>query len=284
MAWNGVRFQTPGSWEVLRLGKMYLLLESRGRPAMEIKWGRISGRFSAARQMKRLAAASRKAAEPLQAAALPDSWRRALAPYEASAFTWADRHLKASGVLLYCAACSRVTLVQFFSPRSGSCADETGQILASFKDHSGGELIGWRVFDIGIRLPRRYELDRFRFEPGRYRLVFKAGGQVVSLMRWGPADALIAGDGLPAFAARRVKLDGDRWRAVSFPAGTALQWRSPTSRPAPFWRNLMAPMQVQAARIWHLPAKNRILAVTIEARRALDDRLLNSICSAYAIV
>jgi hypothetical protein len=43
-------------------------------------------------------------------------------------------------------------------------------------------------------------------------------------------------------------------------------------------------MQVQAARIWHLPAKNRILAVTIEARRSPDDRLLNSICSAYAVV
>lgn len=76
MAWNGVHFQTPGAWEVLRLGKNYLLLENRGRPTMEVKWGKIRGRFSAARQMKRLAATSRKAIEPLQTKELPKNWRR----------------------------------------------------------------------------------------------------------------------------------------------------------------------------------------------------------------
>ena len=283
MAWNGIGFRTPESWEVLRLGKNYLLLESHGRPTMEVKWGKIRGRFSAARQLKRLAAASRKAPEPLRTMAIPQSWRLALASYEASAFTWADQRLKARGVLLYCTVCRQACLVQFFSPCGGLAQDDASQILDSFWDHPVDKLVEWRVFDIGLRLPRRYELDRFRFEPGRYRIDFKASGQVVTMLRWGPADALMGSGGLPAFAAERIDMAHDKWRDFSLPAGTALQWQNPSTAAVSIWKKLMAPMQVQAARIWHLPEKNQILAVTIQARRPPDDRPLNSICNNYAV-
>jgi hypothetical protein len=279
-AWNGVCFQAPASWEVLRLGKNYLLLEDRGRPTMEVKWGKIRGRFSADRQLKRLAAASRKAAEPLRCGPVPEHWRSAMGPYEASAFAWADRQVRAQGVLLYCPACSGASMVQFFSPLG---SDLTAKILASFRDHADGETAAWQVFDIRARLPRRYALERFRFEPGQYRMVFKAGGQVVTLMRWGPADVLMGSGGLSAFAGDRIGVVGENWREVSLPAGSGLQWlhRAPS---APFWRKLLTPMKVQAACIWHLLKENRILAVTIEARQSVDDRLLSAICSAYAVV
>lgn len=279
-AWNGVCFRVPASWEVLRLGKNYLLMEDRGRPTMEVKWGKIRGRFSAGRQLKRLAAASRKAVEPLRCGPVPEHWRRVVGPYEASAFAWADRQVRAEGVLLYCPACRRASMVQFFSPLKN---DVTAPILASFRDHADGETVAWQVFDIGVRLPRRYALERFRFEPGQYRLVFKAGGQVVTLMRWGPADVLVGSGGLAAFAAERIGALCKRWQEVSHPAGPALQWQHAPLR-VPFWRKLLTPMKVQAACVRHLLKANRILAVTIEARQPVDNRLLGAICSAYAIV
>jgi len=170
-------------------------------------------------------------------------------------------------------------MVQFFLPLKN---DVTARILASFRDHADGDTVAWQVFDIDARLPRRYALERFRFEPGQYRMLFKAGGQVVTLMRWGPADVLV-GSGLAAFAAQRIGAVGENWRKLSLPAGPALQWHHAPSC-VPFWRKLLTPVKVQSARIWHLSKENRILAVTVEARQPVDDRLLDAICSAYAVV
>jgi len=278
-AWNGVSFRVPAPWEVLRLGKNYLLLEDRGRPTMEVKWGRIRGRFSAHRQLKRLAAASRKADEPLRCGTVPQHWRQAVAAYETSAFAWADRQVKAEGVLLYCESCSTASMLQFFSPAR---KEVTAAVLASFRDHPNGDRVAWQVFDIGFRLRQRYQLDRFRFEPGQYRMVFKAGGQAVTLLRWGPADALLAGGGLRAFALRRVAAVDRPWREWSGGDGHVLQWCHPRTSVS-LWRKVLAPMQVQAARIWHLPRRNRILAVTIEARQPVAEGLLKEVCSTYAV-
>ncbi len=278
-AWNGVSFRVPASWEVLRLGKNYLLLEDRGRPTMETKWGRIRGRFSAHRQLKRLAAASRKADQPLRCGAVPRPWRRAVAAYEVSAFGWSDRQVQAEGVLLYCPSCGTASMVQFFSPAG---KEVTAAVLASFRDHPEGDRVAWRVFDIGFRLAQCYRLDRFRFEPGQYRLVFKAGGQTVTLLRWGPADALLAGEGLAAFAARRVTAADRPWRERRDGDIRVLEWHGPRP-PLSLWRKVLAPVQVQAVRVWHLARQNRILAVTIEARQPVADGLLEEVCSTYAV-
>jgi len=280
IAWNGISFRVPQPWEALRLGKNYLMLEDRGRPTMEVKWGAIRGRFSADRQLKRLAAASRKADQPLRGGALPRHWRRAVAAYEVTAFAWADRQVRAEGVLLYCATCGTASMVQFFSP---AATEATAAVLASFRDHPGGERVAWQVFDIGFRLAPRYRLDQFRFEPGQYRLVFRAGGEVVTLLRWGPANVLLAGGSLCDFAARRMGGAHRPWREQRDGDIQVLEWHGPRTPLSP-WRRVMAPMQVQAARLWHLPRQNRILAVTIEARRPATEGLLEDVCSTYVVV
>jgi len=279
MAWNGISLRVPRAWEALRLGKSYLMLEDRGRPTMEVKWGAIRGRFSADRQLKRLAAASRRADQPLRRREVPRYWRPAVAAYEAGAFTWADGQVRAEGVLLYCAACATASVIQFFSP---AAKEMTAAVLASFRDHPEGGRSAWRVFDIGFRLPSRYRLDDFRFEPGRYRLVFKSGGEVVTLLRWGPADALLSGEGLSDFAARRLAAVDRPWRERRDGDIRVLEWRG-SRAPLPPWRRVLTPIRVQAARVWHLPRQNRILAVTIEARRPATEGLLEDVCSTYGV-
>lgn len=282
ISWNGIRFQTPQDWEIARIDQRYLLLENSGAPKMEVKWQGTRGPFTAAGYLKRLEAACGQADGMFKPTALPAAWRNALVDFTACAFACQKDKLRARGVVLYCSTCRKVCLVQFFHPHAGSTDDVSAHVLATFHDHAGDSARDWSVFDIRARLPKRYVLRRFCFETGRYELVWQCKGQTLTLMRWGPAAALLNGRKLALFAAQQLGIADRSWQPVnnSLPGQTALQWRRTASRMTG-WKLLPAPLRMQAARIWHLPTANRILAVTFKDRRTVTQDLLDTICHTY---
>ncbi len=278
--WNGIHFQVPRDWEITRIDRRYLVLESVGAPQMEVKWHAIRGPFRRARYYKRLSDACGASGrfEPMD---LPNAWRSALADFTAAAFTWQKGKLQSRGVVLHCRTCRKVCLVQFFGTLAARTDDVARQILATFRDHAEDSVRDWSVFDIRARLPRPYVLKHFCFEAGRYELVWQHKRRMLTLMRWGPAAALLDGRKLAAFAARQLGIAEHRWQpAGGASAKTALQWRRPATRMA-VWQLFPAPVRVQAARIWHRPAENRILAAVFKDCKAIEQDDLDTICGSY---
>ena len=282
VAWNGIRFKAPAEWDVIKIDPRHLILEDEAQPVMEVKWGLVKGNFSHKAHLKRLAASqSRKLKGRIAEWFLPPPWEKALAGYAASGFLWQAETASGRGAILYCQACRTATLIQFFGESSVKYEKVLLTVLRSFQDHRQDGRILWSIFDIKAKLPDSLRLLRYRFETGKYELVFTDGMQNIHLQRWAPAAAILGGRDLvwfsrtiPEFAAGQGPLSSDETKAVEWSITPAGRWRRIIGRlkvkPSYFW-----------FRLWHLENKNRILSVRAESKRPLDLRLLNQICAGY---
>lgn len=187
-AWNGIRFLTPATWQVGKIGPRYLMLEVGSASVLEVKWGRIKGVFSHQMQLRRLAALQGKELrESVRQRPLPAAWKKALGKYEATGFSWRGETVGGVGVLLYCPTCQNATLIQFYGKGSNQTGEISERLLASFRDHRQDNQVIWSLFDIRATIPEKFQLIRHRFEAGKFELAFAWGGQKITLHRWGPA-------------------------------------------------------------------------------------------------
>ncbi len=282
-AWAGVRFERPAGWETGHLGKDHGWLEADFQPVLEFKTAVIRGRFSFRRQLKQLARNSSLRLEPSD---LPPTWRPLLKAFHTSGFRWQGPRLGGDGLVIHCPVCRRATLLQFY--RTGGAQTQAQlKVLGSFDDHGAARRPSLAVYDIQATVPEHLPLVRFRFESGRFELVFGDRRSQLTLWRWSPADTALRhhGDSLLAFA-RRNGLPAGAFSSEpgrSFSRG--LEWRWPSARrrwrerlPPPFRRRL-AP---NAFRIWHRQASNRILAARGDG--LIDYDIFREVCRSYATV
>jgi len=284
IAWNGIYFRVPESWEVTKMGFHYLMLETQAQPAMELKWARIKGRFSHRKHLDRLASSHKKALRrTLNERALPPKWDTALSRYQARAFSWEGATLGGTGVVAYCPECRTATLIQFYRRQDSLQGEIPGDILTSFRDHPRGPRVLWSLFDIRASLPAEFALTRYRFETGRFELDFALNDQTLSLKRWGPASILLAEISLMQFVAAlkqipeikhpsQVTADNQTVEGIILPSGF---WR-----PAVF-RRLRPKGAYQMFRFWHLMEKNRILGMHWKGRTPIDPQQFKQLCGGY---
>ncbi len=281
-AWAGLRFHLPPDWETGQLAIDHGWLEHDFQPVLEFKTAIIRGRFSFRRHLKQLEQTS-----PLRLhhTDLPAAWRPHLTRFETRAFTWQGPHLAGEGLVIYCPECRRATLLQFY--RSGRAAGGSVlQVLASFSDHGAARRPTVGIYDIQVTVPTNLPLKRFRFDSGRFALVFGGRREQVTLWRWSPADAALRHhDGSLHTLARGLDLSaGADLSGVPRPTNPGLEWRWPNRRP---WRDRVTLLRSRqlpptAFRIWHLPAVNRILAVRGDGELGYDT--FSEICRDYGIV
>jgi hypothetical protein len=283
LAWNGIRFQTPVPWEVGQIGARHLILQDETGPVMEVKWGPVKGTFSHRVHLKRLAALqSRRDKISVAEWILPPPWEASLANFEAGGFLWQSPAASGRGAILFCAACRTATLIQFFGDSSLKREKIFLAVLKSFGDHSQDGWLPWSIFDIRAVLPQSMHLERFRFEAGKFELVFTAGRHTIYLHRWAPAAALLAGRDLNAFAATVPEFSRGAPRSFTVNDGEAVEWEI---IPANDWRRKFSRFKVKPSyfffRLWHLDKQNRILGVRAEGRYPLDSLQVNQICEQY---
>jgi len=279
VAWNGIRFTAPCTWEISRIGADYLMLEEGSVPRLELKWKRVGGKFSHAEQLRRLCRGyPKKSVFRVREGPLPERWREALASYQATGFAWQGNAMGGQGAILYCAECARVTLIQFYQKFSGEAEETSLNLLGSLRDHRNDGQVLWCAFDIRATVPKLFRLDAHRFDAGCYRLDFEARGQKLTLHRWGPASLLLGDRGLKRFSADNFNLCETAMNTGRMNQFDAVHWESPA--PARLWRLKIRP-SFRWIKVWHVTGKNRILGVAAEAGRPLDCRLLNKICSGY---
>ena len=283
VAWNGIRFEGLAKWEIGQIGERHLILEDETGPVMEVKWGLVKGAFSHKTHLKRLTAQrSKRAGVSVSGWTLPPQWKKALANYETSGFLWQSRDTSGRGAILFCPLCRNATLIQFFHDSSVEREKILLAVLKSFRDHSETDRVIWSIFDIRAALPNTLSLLRFRFEAGKYELVFAAARQNIHLHRWAPAAALLDGRDLIQFARAIPEFSAGHPYPSTFDGSEAAEWRiSPGSG---WWRKMSA-LRVKSSffwfRLWHLEEQNRILGVRGESKRPLDFELLNQICAGY---
>ncbi len=280
-AWAGLRFRVPAGWETGQLAHDHGWLESDFKPALEFKTAYIKGRFSFRRHLRRLAQASPLQLHPSE---LPAAWRPHLAAFQTQAFNWQGPHQAGRGLLIYCPDCRRATLMQFFRTPQTPSAITT--VLGSFDDHGTARRPTVAVYDIQLTVPDRLSLERFRFDSGRFELVFGGDGRRLTIWRWSPADAALRhhGSSLLNFARRHALPSKSELPSSPRTLPRGLEWHWPIQRS---WRNrlparLRRRLPPACLRIWHLQAANRILAVRGDG--SWDDSAFAEICRRYEII
>lgn len=283
VAWNGICFKAPAEWEVGQIGSRHLILEDQTGPVMEVKWAEVKGTFSHKAHLKRLAAVhSRKKKGHIAEWFLPPHWQTALADYDASGFLWQGHAAGSRGAILFCPLCRKAALIQFFEDSSAEREKILLAVLRSFRDHRQDGLAQWAIFDIRVTLPQTMRLLRFRFDVGKYEIVFTEGAQTIHLHRWAPAAALLAGRDLVDFARLIPEFAADLPRAENAGACGTLEWQV---SPATAWHRRLGRLKLKPSfywfRLWREDEKNRILGVRAESKRPFDAQGLIQICRNY---
>jgi hypothetical protein len=284
IAWNGIRLVVPAAWEPGRIGPRHLVIESEAGPAMEIKWGPVKGRFSRRAHLRRFSKLTRARGAALREWAPPEDWLQALSRFECAGFAWEAGGEAAVGAILHCPVCRTASLIQFFQPpgRSGA-AGQAVAVLASLRDHRDDGRVAWAVYDILALLPSGFALVRHRFEAGRFFLEFRARRRTVSLLRWAPAAALLRDRDLSRFAETVAGLDGMEFRATAVAGAPAVEGRERAEGCARRLASFLGLRPVRTARIWHVPARNRILGIVVEGRFAIDPAVMETVRGGYGL-
>lgn len=283
VAWNGIRFKTPADWDVSQIGTRHLIIDDQSGPAMELKWGPVKGTFSHKTHLKRIAALqSRRNRVRVAKWLLPPHWQKALADFENSGFLWQGQTSSGRGAILYCPVCRIAALVQFFRGSSAEREKTLLAVLRSYRDHSQADRILWSIYDIRVTLPKKLSLLRFRFEAGKYELVFSTGKQTIHLHRWAPAAALLGGRDLSEFAKTIPEFAKDHPNTLNIGDRNMVEW---SIAPNSGWQQKISSLKITPSyfwyRLWYLEEQNRILGVRAESKRNLDLQLLNKICADY---
>lgn len=289
IAWNGIRFMAPDGWEIKEIGFRYIVLETDDGPVLEVKWNRIKGTFSHHRHLKRLAKSfGKKTAQDITETAMPDAWQPALTNFDITAFSWQGAVQQGTGVLLFCPICRNATLIQFIENRRKIKKTVSQQILKSFQDHAEAPICRWAIFDIRADLPKVLQLNHYRFEPGRFELVFISKNRRFTLFRWAPASVILSGTELATFADSAMEINsGNGFQDYAGHPVPAVEWKT---RPPEHWIARLGQLlnrkkyPFKQARCWHVSEKNRILGIKIEGHGPINPAEMESLCIAYEAI
>ncbi len=288
VAWNGVSLRVPPQWEVSSLATSYLQLDDGMGPVLELKWQQLKGFFSHKAHLKKLARLSRSAAGlHFRETPLPKIWRQALPNFEVQSFVWKGPEISGKGAILYCSACQRATLLQFYQKRGRDESLIPMQVLQSFKDHGEDSRVIWALFGMHALLPERFALVHHRFHPGHYQLEFRCRREQLYLSRWGPADVLLTdGDLLDWFekGCKEFRWCDAAWlKKHTYDDNLALHGQSQRSDTIALrlWARVTRKLPHFWLRIWHLSGYNQILGVGARGLKPLDKAMLEEMCSNY---
>lgn len=287
-AWHGIRFLAPSNWDAGKLGPGYMMLEEESGPVMEVRSGPIKGTFSPGDQLKRLGASQdRQLRKGIREIKLPTTWQESLKSFRVLGFSWRGESVRGRGLIVYCPACGKATVLQFFEGQQRRVDSRTSlAILESFQDHRRDDQVLWAVFDIRARVPGAYKLTRHRFDAGAFEMVFSKRGQKITLYRWGPASVLMPKGDLLSLVERLPDLHKKDLRHIIFEGMRGLEWKEEPSRTAPgrLWQRVNVKPSMKRFRLWHMEGKNRILGVGFEGRGKTEEPLFDRICKNYECV
>lgn len=284
VAWNGIRFLTPATWQVGTIGNYYLMLEQDGEPVVELKWGQTKDNFSHEAQLSRLSSLHKKGLEKTASECpIPKNWKEILGNYKTMAFSWKGKTMSGKGVILFCPSCHNATLIQFYRRSPAQPPEISQRLLSTFSDHREDKQVFWSVFGISATIPDAFRLQKYKFEAGEFELNFTSREQNIILQRWAPANVLLRNQSLVQIA--RSILNNPQGELLTEILTKDKAIEATCSLSSNQWAYRWLPLNKKPAyqelRLWHLDEKNCLLCVRIEGRKPSDRGFLKHICSGY---
>ncbi len=285
IAWNGICLCVPCAWDLVRIDTRHLFFDNHARPAMEIKWRPVKGRFSHRSHLKKLIAQQKHYPDRhVEAWHLPSTWEKALSNFIAKGFSWQSGTENGRGAILFCSGCKTAIIFQIFNMADHLTDETTLEMLKSLQDHRSDHQTDWTVFDIHARLPKTFQLVDYLFKPGNYKLALSDGYQALKLFRWAPASAFLSQSNLAQFAASSLAFEQQNLVSTRFLDHPAVEWRSNTTAR---WHNWLGRFKRKPVfhwvRVWHLAEKNRILGIRFDSKRPIDMDLMTTISANYSV-
>ena len=266
-------FDIPGNWHATVIFKHYLFFEKNDKPAFDIKWQPVQGRFSPSAILKQLSKGDKNLSfTPWE---LPDAYTMHLNPYQPAGFKWNnDKHHQ--GILLYHPPSRLVIILRFHCYQNSELPVFT-HLLQTLTNNTSNELTPWAVFDIQALLPSGATLENHEFYPGKYSLVFSLDRQRLVLLRFKPAAELLRSNTLTDFG---THLAGQA-QPVTTTTPHIAQWSYRSSG----WRKLRSALarkpQYTDLHLSHYIDTNIILGVLIEGNKPLPPETTQYIIDHY---
>ncbi len=283
VAWNGISFQAPLSWQPVVILNDYLLFEDQYQPVCEIKWKQVRGSVSVERLLKQLRGSAKKKGskkgsleQQISEEPVPDQWQQELARYNSYCFTWQGSANRGTGLLLHCPHCDLTILLQLYYHEKRDQFDPVFQhLITTLRCHQQGESQAWSIYDLAFSLPAEAVLQTQEFNTGRYVISFQLDEFSFSLLRFKPARVLLEGGGLDKLA-RQLLVHGEE--RISGEEGVDMDgdgygygcWQREADRFQRFKANLRRRQADHFLCLRHDAAENVILGVQAQSNQAID--------------
>ncbi|WP_320169566.1 hypothetical protein [Maridesulfovibrio sp.] len=208
IAWDGISFDIPSSFEVSGIDKKFLQLDNGEYPCLEIRWYEAGKSYKEKTYFRQLAKKVESASGiKIESTVMPGSWKAPLKEYDATAFYWQSDLSAGRGVMFYCKQAAQVMLVQFIG-KCDDCIDNAAiKFFESLRFQNRDEEAVWRIYDMQATMPAEFALDSFEFKPGRFIINLADSNETVSLYRFGPADVILKNTSLSEFSQELFKED-----------------------------------------------------------------------------
>lgn len=287
--WQGITCDIPSDWELSGLSgdykDGYLRIDDPVMPRMELKWTRS------------------KKKEPDLQSILDNYFKSVKKAYEkgrrlnisrdvnlikeeeffknrsVSFFRWKG-DIRAFGAILHCHECKRIVVIQVIAQLKESIHDTVIDVITSLKDHPEGHTTFWNIYNLGVKVPRRYTLDKHKLMSGYLLFSFADGSRKLSIERYGMAEILLKSINLedwfrrsyaketknygflieplsePDDVDQKFELDGQKTRLIDQIPFASAQLIDKIIR-----------RKELAAHVWHCRESNRIFVVRCIAKR-----------------
>lgn len=265
IGWNGVRLQSPYSWETIVSGNNHLIFENDFEPVLQIKWKNVgpvteqnwSKKSNEWWQLLELTSKEEPLPQPLHPLKDNFSYVR----------YFRGKEEMESGGICYCGRCQTLIVFQLLST-ADNVRDKAAQLLCSLTCH-GSDTTLWKIQDFSFTPPGNLHLIDYSFKAGLSRLSFTSTHYFLQICRLAQAKERLASESLETILltlAGTLELtpetseDSLTCRASRSP-GIAKQVLLRLRKEKPFLE----------ARLWHVPEHNRLLATLVSSKRPITD-------------
>ncbi|WP_243367551.1 hypothetical protein [Fundidesulfovibrio soli] len=287
--WDGLGLEAPAGWEPAALGKGYLRLDDADGPRLTLRWQRVKPGSAPAGVLGRLKRKYRFA---------PDD---APGPMAAKL----GEVLAPGGAVLACLGPDGGEAVLCVLPGLQGAGGADLAVLAVPHAHPAESAEPWlgcartlrasdpgllRLYDVSAQAPPGFTLAECSVQLGHFRFLFRAGRSSLEYHRFAPAQAILRGTSLEAWAGKvfpdrrgkaRVFVPG-RLQGPDFAAAL----HPPAEVQAGAARRLAArwlpALRLLRAAVW-LGDESRILAVLAVHTGELSPQFFKEVCARYVV-
>lgn len=275
VGWNGIDLSIPHSWETIVSGHYHLIFENDFVPHLELRWEK-TGPLTEKEILNR-----GRRLWPDYHATLPSSKSHHSSHCIENNFSFSRYYTTAgntlAGGISFCQSCRTLLIFQFLE-KSTTSRQLAETIASSIVCHADiNTPVTYRLQDFSFQIQSDFHLQDYTFQAGLTRLGFTGPPYTLQICKLSQADRRLVNQDLKTMLAT---LAGSSDLNFVEEEQSCIGFRSP-----PLGRQILYRLRRQppfiSAKISHRSESNRLLAVVLSSKSALDEKELHRHCQHY---